>query len=265
MQDIEGDGKLKTQSLNFHFRKAISWGYQEKNKIIFSLSLGVTRRSIDWSKLVFSDQIDPVWGIYKESDQSVPSERSTVSPNFGVGITGKGRYSLFKRKHPFSVSIDLKHLNQIVREDESLLGLEKIAPTLVVATISTTVQPIEFYGLPLLKPMVRIESQNRLKKIEYGSLVGLVSESQSVYAGLFYSQQISPLNYFNTNSLILLLGCEKKYEKALFAFGYSYDIPVSGMGIRHTYGTHEITVNIIFSGSKKFVPPSHSFDQCPKS
>ena len=266
LQDIEGDGRLKTQTFNFNYRFSIIGGFEIPRSLVISLYGGMTTRSIDWSKLVFSDQIDPVWGIYKGSEQSAPLSQNRATPNIGIGITYKRNIHIGEKKLPITFSLDTRHTNLFIREDESILGLHSLQTSVQTLTISTTIQPIQYYGLPLFQPVLRFENQKHLKKLEIGSLIGLAKENQTIYTGIYYSQQFSPVNYSNTNSAILLIGFEKAINTTLYSFGYSYDINVSGLGNQSTAGTHEITLNIIFStGNRPFSQPSNVFQKCPSA
>lgn len=269
LQDEEGDGKLKTQNFNLNIRALRTIGIKLPklgltiSHVIISMYVGVIKKSIDWSKLVFSDQIDPVWGIDKASGQSFPQLENSLIMTNGFGFTFKGYKIISQRRLPFNLSFDVKHANIFAREEESLLGLHALLPRLIAFTASTTFQPSEYYGLPLLKPVLRFESQMGIKRMEYGSLIGLAKESQTIYTGLYYSQQWSPFNYLNANSFIILIGFEKATNSILYTFGYSYDFNTSGFDNRNSGGTHEITLNIIFNTSKKsFSQPSNIFERC---
>ncbi len=265
-QDVEGDGSLKTQTFNFNYRYSIFGGYNIPRSLVVSLYGGITTRSVDWSKLIFSDQIDPVWGIYKSSNQSVPLTQNNAAPNIGFGFTYKWNMHVGENKLPITISLDSRNNNLFIRQDESILGLPSLHPSVQTLSISTTIQPIEYYGLPLFQPLLQFENQKDLIKLEFGSLIGMAKENKTIYTGIYYSQQYSPVNYNNTNSIILLIGFEKELNTTLYSFGYSYDLNVSGLGNQSTGGTHEVTLNIVFStGNRPFSQPSNIFKKCPRN
>ena len=266
LQDVEGDGGLKTQTFNFNYRFSIIGGYNIPHSFVVALYGGITTRRIDWSKLYFSDQLDPVFGIYKGTEQSAPLSQNNTSPNMGIGFTYKRNINIGEKKIPFSFSFDTRHNNLFVRSDESILGLHYLQSSVQTLTITSTIQPIDYYGLPLFQPLLRYEHQKYLERIQLGSLIGMAKDNQTIYTGLYYSQQYSPVNYSNTNSIILLIGFEKQIQSNLYSFGYSYDLNVSGLSNQSSGGTHELTLNIVFSTSNRpFSQPSNIFKKCPRS
>lgn len=265
MQDVEGVGSLKTTDLKFVYRYSFfSFNYYNPRALFISLEGGVVRKSIDWSQLIFSDQIDPVFGIYTGTDFIYPDN----DVNFfdaGASITYRDRIKMNDFRLPFSASASLKHIYG--DRVESLKGIgTKIYP-LFTLTVSSTIHAVDYYGLPLLKPTFRYEYQGNLKKLTFGSLIGKANEQyqRTVYVGLFISNQYNPISPLNTNSFILLAGFEKVYNRYLTTIAYSYDVNTAGLGNLSSGGTHEITINISFSTIEKgFTQPSNTFQKCPE-
>lgn len=274
LQDIEGVGKLKTEDVKFVYRYSlIPYSYYKPRSLFIALEGGFIRKSIDWTQLTFSDQIDPVFGIYTSTGFHFPDYNSISFFDAGFSVTYRDKLKMSSFRLPYSASLSLRHLHRafnfwFYKPDESLLRMETMIPTALTITVSTTIHSIDFYGLPLLKPILRYESQGNLKKITYGSLIGKANElkQSTIYTGLFISNQYNPFSPFNTNSFILLVGFEKIYNKHLLSFAYSYDINTTGLGNGTTAGTHEITLNISFSTIENgFNQPSNTFQKCPEN
>ncbi len=265
LQDVEGVGKLKTEDIKFVYRYSLfPYSYYKQRALYIAVEGGVISKSIDWTQLVFSDQIDPVFGIYTSSEFQFPPYNSVSFFDAGLSATFRNKIKINNFKFPFSSSVSMRHLYG--DRMESLNGIGTKIPLLFTLTTSATINAIDYYGLPLLKPTIRYERQANLKKITYGSLIGLASEQKqnTIYTGLFFSNQYNPFSPFNTNSFILLVGYEKLINKNLLSFAYSYDINATGLGNISTAGTHEITFNISFSTSAKgFSQPSNIFLKCP--
>ncbi len=266
MQDKEGAGRLTTQDIRLGFRWILSKNYFDPEVFVFSCYGGFIKKTIDWNKLVFSDQLDPVWGIYSTSDQVKPNSHIPPTFNAGLSFTYKNVLKVNEFRLPSAFSASWHHI-QPFKTDESLQNLGSRIPGLLVVSASTTVQALEFYNLPRLHPIIRYEKQKNLKRITYGSLIGLSSEQteSTIYTGVYYSSQFSPFNTFNTNSIICMLGYEKIRNKTLYSVAYSYDINTSGLNNSSSGGVHEITLNIYFNTSNKsFNQPSSIFNRCPK-
>ncbi len=265
LQDIEGVGNLKTEDIKFVYRyNLLPFSYYRQRAISIAIEGGVIRKSIDWSKLVFSDQIDPVFGIYQKTEFQFPTFNSVSFFDFGAGFTYRDKFKIGDLKFPFSSSVSFRHVYG--DRMESLNGIGTKISCLFTVTTSATINAIEYYGLPLLKPIIRYERQAQLKKITYGSLIGFANElkQNTIYSGLFFANQYNPFSPFNTNSFILLVGFEKLFDKHLLSIAYSYDINATGLGNISTAGTHEITLNMTFSTSPKgFSQPSNIFLKCP--
>lgn len=264
LNDEEGIGALKTQQTDLVFKYKLYGNYYNLDALIFAISVGYTQKSINWDKLVFSDQIDPVFGIYRNSDQLEPKNDMAIFFDAGFSLTYKRNFRLGNLKLPSRLSLSIHHLGN---PDESIQQINEKLPYKTDITYSTTIQRNTLYGIPLLNPVIRFEKQGEIKKISLGSLIGFLHEkSQStIYTGIFYSSQYSPFNTHNTNAFILTIGYEKIISRTIYTFGYSYDIITSGLRHQSTGGVHEITLAISLNmESRGFKQPSNLFQKCPR-
>lgn len=266
MADREGVGALKTEDIKLATRfNILPYVYNHPRAWYISLEAGLIRKTINWDKLVFSDQLDPVWGIYQSSSQLPPEQLNTAFFDASFSTTYRNKLRINKTNYPFSVSIGWRHM--AFDKDESLLKIGTRLPGIFTTTLSATIAPSKFYRLPLLKPILRYEYQANLKRIIYGSLIGIVNDErlETVYTGLYYSSQYNPFSPFNTNGLVFMIGYEKVMGRTLLSLAYSYDLNTGGLGAAGTSGTHEITLNVqISSANKGFSQPSSIFQKCPE-
>jgi type IX secretion system PorP/SprF family membrane protein len=93
-QQNEGDGRLKTNLI----RPIISYKLKLNESIILTpgFQFNFQNNNIDWSKLVFSDQLDPIQGnIYTSTNTNV-DWNSTYNMNVGIGLKLNFYYPILK-------------------------------------------------------------------------------------------------------------------------------------------------------------------------
>lgn len=266
LQDTEGSGRFKTEDIKLVYRyNVFRHSYYRPRKLCLAIEGGVVRKSIDWSNLIFSDQLDPVFGIYRNTSLLVYNQDPVSFFDVTMSGTYKDKVKIHGINRPYTASISLRHM--AFDREESLLRLGQRLPGVLTATISSSFAPIQYYKLPLFKPTLRIEIQNNIKRIVYGSLIGIASDEkkQTLYTGLFYSAQYNPISEFNSNGLIFMMGAEKLIRHTRYMFTYSYDLITGGLGNATTAGTHEITLNIYLDRcTSEFDQPSNIFNTCPQ-
>lgn len=68
LEHQEGEGQLRTQTATFSYGfsplMVTNNGNDLRTELLLGLSGSLTFRSLDWSRLVFSDQLDPIYGLY---------------------------------------------------------------------------------------------------------------------------------------------------------------------------------------------------------
>lgn len=266
LQDSEGSGSFKTEDIKLVYRyNVFRHSYYNPRRLCLALESGLVRKSIDWSRLVFSDQLDPVFGIYKNTSLLVYNQDPVSFFDVTLSGTYKDKIKIHGINRPYTASASWRHM--AFDRDESLLRLGKRLPGVLTITLASSFTPIQYYKLPLFKPTLRFEIQNNIKRLVYGSLVGIASDEkkQTLYTGLFYSSQYNPISEFNSNGLIFLMGVEKLIRHTRCSFAYSYDMTTSGLGNATTTGAHEFTLNIYLDRcTSEFDQPSNIFNTCPQ-
>lgn len=207
--------------------------------IKFGAEAGLIQNSLDWERLQFGDQIDPVTGFEDPlgtpylTEEKPPSELSNVLLDISAGILIYGKN--------FYGGISLKHLN---RPDESFLeinqNLSAGLPMRISAQAGFEISLLrgnnQKYG-SFISPNVLFVQQGDLGQINVGAYTGI----GRLYGGLWYRHTFS-----NPDAAIGLVGF--KYQS--LKIGYSYDFTLSRLGASNPGGTHEISLAINLDDSE---------------
>ncbi|MFN6037041.1 MAG: PorP/SprF family type IX secretion system membrane protein, partial [Bacteroidota bacterium] len=94
-EDISGDGLLRTTTTGI--MQSFEYTVPKIVRIRAGVSVSGVIKRIDWNKLVFSDQIDPVLGVIYESNVQRPYGRTRTFADFGTGFMFD--FHMIKTKH----------------------------------------------------------------------------------------------------------------------------------------------------------------------
>lgn len=239
--DVEGEGTLHTQSVGVFY----SYMAELSPKRWFfnaGFNTALVSKRIDWSSLVFSDQIDPVLGVVKPTNSPAPSMQNVFYPDFNVGFLLRHNY---KNRHrgltlTYNLGFAIHHL---VKPNESILRMTSPLPRRyalhadVLIPFKTDAKSHKRY---LINPMFMWENQEPMNTF-IGSCVALISP---VYVGLAYRNQ-TPLvaDLKRADAMIITFGLNDVLPKKNlnYKLGYSYDLTVSNLKAS-TQGSHEIAL-----------------------
>lgn len=237
--DSAGDGIYKTNkfSATYGYRLQVTRDFFIK----FGAEAGVTQSSLDWNKLLFGDQLDPINGAEDPfgnpylTDEVRPLNNSVTYLDISTGLLAYSRN--------FYIGVSAKHLN---RPDETILGLDD--------NLNGGL-PMRFnihagLELPLntgnnrksaafISPNIMLIRQGDFGQINAGAYAGF----GMFFGGLWYRHA-----WTNPDAAIVLLG----YQVGVLKIGYSYDItiPKSNFTVAETGGTHEISIVFNFDNSE---------------
>ncbi len=194
----------------------------------FGLQAGVTNRVLDYSKLVFGDQIDPTLGIVSgSSGGSLPFNNkfyfdSGLGTNLVVG--------------EFDIGLAMQHLNQ---PNESFTGTPSKLPIRTNAHLSYRMDLNPFENLDDDEKSYVIPSVVFYKQSQAESYsIGLQYKRRSINVGLWYRSGDNTGPSAIVLSLIFDLYINRDGGEKL-RFGVSHDAPVSGLSYGNTSGTQE--------------------------
>ncbi|MEL6591134.1 MAG: PorP/SprF family type IX secretion system membrane protein, partial [Bacteroidota bacterium] len=228
VDNLEGEGRLRWQSLGLSY----AWRSRPQQSQIandWELSFGLKGsfdwRSLDWSQLVFSDQLDAIQGIIGPSAVPSPTGGMSVARAFDLDFGGAFVYQFGEDRLRTGVT-----LNHLVRIDPSPLLLEDTLPvrtTIDLAYVKNIRWGNASYHLvPMLKfDMQRSSARWRdstalfggllsnpfdgfwYRSVQYGVAFSF-QKAPGLWGGVWMNSRFGPQNRFNTNSFIVALGME---------------------------------------------------------
>lgn len=245
-KDVAGSGDLK----KLYFTPVIANEIRltRETSIHAGISIGLGQVSINYSNLIFGDQI--ARGGNVETVESLPTSKVFLDLNSGVTLMSKSYW----------VAIAVGHIN---KPNEALIGSAPI------------INPMKFqiqggYKIYLEDGDVKndieksftlatkFKLQNEFKQLDFGAYYTY----NKISLGLWYRSLpfVSNNNGGNTynDALIFILGAQ--LEK--FKIGYSYDVTMSKLTLG-SYGSHEISLAILFC-NKNRRRPKPVLISCPK-
>jgi len=229
LTDNAGGGLYKTNNLNLHY------AYNLRFTSTFNMKLGVEagliNSRVNWSKLIFLDQIDPEFGAfspggipYPTSELPPSSEQVTVF-NVSAGIIAHSK-SVF-------LGISLNHLNTpelsfLKTNQETFAGLPMRFS--VHGGAELTAFGLGKKGQVFIAPTFQFLKQGDFSQINIGTLFRYFNWG----TGVAYRHANG-----NPDAIILMVEGRKDAIKV----AYSYDLTISSLG--NTGGAHEISVQYL--------------------
>jgi type IX secretion system PorP/SprF family membrane protein len=260
MQDVEGQGYLTTTSAGVMYSqhlpsiRALKDDRHQPGRfdIYAGFKAYFNHIHIDWSRFVFSDQLNPLYGITGPStfNQVAISQRSYFDFDFGVlvrnNFRAKGRWI---NELGFSMAHVLAPVISITGANSDITRL----PRKYVGTYRAVVALTEnkFY----LGPTIFFESQGKFietnagiefffkmsRKVETVPLsIGIANRFSEVVKNIETGQP-----KVNTNALIVSVTHKgvipNRRNPVSYSVGFSVDLPYMGLGMQ-TAGAYELTL-----------------------
>ncbi|MDZ7876986.1 MAG: PorP/SprF family type IX secretion system membrane protein [Saprospiraceae bacterium] len=230
MTDDAGQGIFKKTyaSALYSYKVNIREDIQAK----IGVEAGLIQSSLNWDKLVFYDQLDPITGGFNPDGTPRPTQEvrptelnnSLFDLSTGLLINAQNFYVGVSAKHLATPNEGFINANQNLRVGLpirwSLHGGYEI--TLKKGNRS---RPKSF-----VTPSLLVVKQSDFLQVVGGAYAGF----GSIFTGLWYRQTPS-----NSESVIFTVGFRQDY----FKVGYSYDFPVGVFGTK-TGGSHELSLTI---------------------
>lgn len=248
LHNAEGLGRLATDQAGLVFSYTIP-GRQDN--FHFGMEGRLVQKSLDWDPLVFSDQLDPVYGIVNASSVTPVFDRVFFGDfDFGAvwrheGGFGRGKRHISRvRSH---LGISLHHLPYLVsrsaRGNDSFLNLDtRIAPrTTFHGGMIIPVTLFQGTGMDIsFSPNFKLDMQGYKflsfqENMTVGTL-GMYGLAGNFYLGLLYQNRVYLPNNLHTDAFILSVGGyangpgHKGGNQPAFFFGVSADLNTTGVG-----------------------------------
>ncbi len=229
--DNAGNGIFKTSK----FSTTYAYRLQVNDDVALKLGVeaGIRQAKLDWLKLTFPDQIDPINGFAYNTEEITPDATNSTSLDISTG--------LLVLSEKFYVGFALNHLNTpneslLLANDNLFRGLP-IRYTLHggtewVVKAGNKTRPSSF-----ISPNFLFVSQGPYKQLNLGAYASI----GSIYTGAWYRH-----TFRNADAVILLAG----FREGIMKIGISYDLTVSGLAGR-AGGTYELTLGLLFNQDKR--------------
>ena len=248
LHNTEGIGNLSTNQAGLVFSYSIPG---RKNNLHFGMEGRLVQKSLDWSRLVFSDQLDPVYGVVNASNVTPALDR-VFHGDFDFGMVwrheGDMKIAGYQMKRVRShIGISLHHLPYLISKsakgNDSFLNLEsRLAPrTTIHGGLIIPLTIFQGTGMDIaLSPNLKLDMQGyRFMSFQENITVGtagLYALVSNFYLGFLYQNRTYLPNALHTDAFILSIGgytnsrSRGKGRQPSFFFGLSADINSTGVG-----------------------------------
>jgi type IX secretion system PorP/SprF family membrane protein len=242
----EGEGLLNTgrYTLGYAFHSR----FREEIPIHFHLGFGFSllNRSIDWSNLVFSDQLDPVLGIVRASSIRPPTDLNYTSSTacFGFILGGKGKV-IRAKEFDWNLGYSTNNLYSFRKSFYLYDTYSSRRHTfhgellLPITQLGGTYSP----GEMAYNPQFSYHFQGGLKVLDFTNFV----THDFLKIGIGYRTVRYPFDFRNNNQAVYYIGFNKVIDKkfylqVLYSYDQSLDKLATAVG-----ATNEISICLYFS------------------
>ncbi len=277
MQHIEGQGFLTTTSVGISYSQHMPHIRMKNDRmdrfnIYFGFKVYYNNIHIDWSRLVFSDQLDATYGITQASsfDQTAINKRSYVDFDYGVLIRNNFRA---RGKWYNEIGFSMAHVLQPAISITGSNADGTKLPRKYVLSYRSTIALLEenFY----ISPTLLFENQARFYEVNTGvdfymkfknKREGSIPLSVGLYNRFSFILKNTETGKqkINTSAVILVITHRGNFVNGPYAMGYSIgasvDFPYMGLGMQ-TAGAYEIHLGITipYRKSKTMKCPFETF------
>lgn len=241
MNDVEGSGFIKTTTFGgfYSYRLVVT---PRLFDIQAGFGVSYVMKSVDWSRLVFSDQLDPVLGNVYQSAAIPPPNQNRNFIDIDAGGLTRFQTTIGNTDFSNTFGVAVHHLTE---PNESLSGLDTRLPMKITVHYGTLI-PLQGsinWNNIFISPNIIWEKQSNFTTLNFGFYV----MKAPVYVGAFYRQEKPILQ--GGDAFIAAIGMKIESNEVLYQFGYSYDLTTSSLAT-NTGGTHEITLIIQFQNAR---------------
>jgi type IX secretion system PorP/SprF family membrane protein len=259
--DVAGEGLLRTTGGYF------TYSYRPIDTKNFSLQAGLgggfISKSIDWSRLTFSDQLDETLGNVRASRFGVPGYQRVSYADFNTGLVarfnGKNKNSgkSFK-KWTTTIGVAAHHLSE---PKDGLLGEKFRLPVRLLGHVYVNM----LFNEVIISPGLVYEKQNRFQT----TTIGFNMTNRPFTFGIWFRNRNAALSYKRYDSFIFNFGFNLPSTKKMTCrFMYGFDMTISRLKTS-SYGSHEVSLvfdldnRVLFKSSVGRKAANRTF-QCPK-
>lgn len=226
MNDRVASGLINNYTIRLNY--AYQFKLSKKVGLQVGLSGGYVRKQLDWARLSFNDQINPIFGftdvsgVPNLSGEQVPADLGINIADFGAGVVA---YS----KKVFG-GVAVQHITSPKESITEYTSFRLPMKITVHAGGEINLTPKKRNSSNFVSPNAMFITQGNAAQLNVGTYVNV----SKVFGGVFYRN-----NFFGSDAVIGLLGLKIYFVKV----GYSYDYTVSGL-TGQTGGAHEISISV---------------------
>jgi hypothetical protein len=211
------------------------------SRLYVGFQASLFNRTIDFSKLIYRDQLDPKFGVTKPSS-ALPIVNSRFAPDFSAGVAYRNNIS---KKDGILVGLAVKHLTS---PDESLLGFDQVNLSTTWTfhgSFSHSFQTSNEYRklIQAISPQFIFQKQG---SFQMGQM-GIMAKSDFFTVSAFYrwsSYILQPYNYPDAVVFSVRIqnfkAKEYKQVKNPFEAGFAYDLTANAVGFNGLGPSYEI-------------------------
>jgi type IX secretion system PorP/SprF family membrane protein len=266
----EGIAPLRTTGAGLTYAYILPY---ENGNVHFGLQYAYNQKTLDWSRLTFSDQLDPVFGSIFGTSATVGLDKIDFH-DFSAGIVWRSDSRMIGRKKSLMryrshLGISVNHLWSLFGQgpDESFLQSGTEIPARITVHGGTIIPLVFLVGSThkiVVSPNFRLETQgfsplNFKKSLTLFSGGAYFIFEQAVFGAYYHSRAPLP-GLKHTNSVALSLGftqSEKQSKKQSYYLGLSVDVNATGLGIR-SGNVYELNLRYNFRDVRPFCEKKHA-------
>jgi len=213
-------------------------GNPERFTLHGALQGGVGQRGVDFARLLFAGQIDPVFGVQGQPSAYFLNDGSRLQTfEVGFGMVGRGLLKWNNTELPASLGASVLHAN---RQEVSFLPLsykQALRWTIHGSVTTPVVGGLKKTDLFYINWIARLEGESALKR----ATTGCILQYSPINIGLFYQWNKSPFATRNTHGMTLSIGYDFDLSDRLScSVQYAFDGTVGGLEQGATNGAHEL-------------------------
>lgn len=248
MSGIEGNGIIKSQMIGLAYSYNLLLS-PRRLELQMGLQGGYVLKSVNTDKLIFSDQLDAIYGVGEYTQYNSGNLNNVSYPDFSTGFNLRSNLGRFYRGKAMSTLNTGFALHHITQPNESFTGLKSSLPMKYVAytTGIIRIQNIHLKSIYLM-PGIIYEQQDNFKTL----LAGTNTRIGPVIFGIWYRSNGFDFSTKNIKALSINAGIELGQRAATtIRVNYSYDINISRY--QNLLGdAHEVSVSMLLPDYQLF-------------
>ncbi len=258
-RDEELFAGFNTQQLGFLFSYTIGGAH---HNLHFGMKTGLVQQSIDWDKLIFSGQLDPVYGLV--SGQLLTPATDKVSyGDLDFGAAWRWDMNSRNQDRGLMMGFSLHHLPWLFSKSAEgnssfLNGDASPAPRLTLhaavrlpASLLRQGKQGVLYWMPVFKWDVQSYKLLKLDESVMVTTAGINLFVEQFYAGVMYQNRALTPNARHTDALIFTVGGYSLRRKSdvepRFFIGLSADFNLTGLSLSSGQ-VYEVQMRYVFDG-----------------